>query len=87
MLTLSSNFLPAGTYNCFVKGLDVIGRRIVQLFHQIKTGGFLLQSFENRRCQKSIPPVTPRAFSATIETENRITFQPIRNKKNVKKIL
>jgi hypothetical protein len=39
--------------------LDVIGRRLVRLFHPTNTGGFLLQHLESGKCNTSCLSITP----------------------------
>jgi hypothetical protein len=60
---------------------DVIGRQLVQLFHDTKTAGFLPLPLECGKCVISCFPITPTASPTTIRNHKELHTQPTRNKK------
>jgi hypothetical protein len=61
-------------------GEDVIGKRVVQLFHHTNTGGFLLLPWECGKGDTSIFLLCLGLLPPPLETRKSNTFQPKKGK-------
>jgi hypothetical protein len=79
MLQLATILLPLSTFPSMGVSLDAIGWKVVQLFKNVNTSGFLLLPLEWDMCDTSHNPMTPRATLTFKWKEKHINQLETRN--------